>query len=430
MGLDRRDFLKTGLLTGLASLMGDPSLKAFAKTATVGPKEKVEAKLEMGKWIASSCQGCTTWCPVEVMVLNGRAVKVKGNSLSKQNYGYVCPRGHLSLQQLYDPDRVKVPLKRTNPQKGKGIDPKFVPISWDEALDIIADKMLELRKNGEPHKFVLLRGRYTYMNPLIYDALPKIFGSPNNISHSSICAEAEKFGPYYTEGEWEYRDYDLDNCKYLVIWGCDPANSNRMVPGFIRKFGEVLDRATVVVVDPRQHTTASKAHMWLPIIPGTDGALAVALAHVILVEGLWNKEFVGDFKDGKNRFKPGETVDETTFEEKYTYGLVKWWNLELKDKTPAWAEKICGIPKETIEKVARGMGKAAPHVIVWLGPGACMHVRGAYTAMAIHALNGLLGSVDNIGGTIYAVKQPTKSAPPMDKYMDDLAKKYTKQKKI
>lgn len=430
MDLKRRDFLKTGLFTSMAALLQEPTLKAFAKTSTMTPQEEISARLDQGKWISSTCQGCTTWCPVEIMVHQGRAVKIKGNSFSKQNFGYVCPRGHLSIQLQYDPDRVKVPLKRTNPQKGRGIDPKFVPISWDEALNIIAEKMLELRKNGEPHKFALLRGRYTYMNPIIYDALPKIFGSPNNISHSSICAEAEKFGPYYTEGMWEYRDYDLDHCKYLVLWGCDPTNSNRMVPGFIKKFGEVLERATVVAVDPRMQTTASKAHIWLPIIPGTDGALAVALAHVILVEGLWNKEFVGDFKDGKNRFKPGVEVDETTFEEKYTFGLVKWWNLELKDKTPAWAEKICGIAKEKIIEVARGMGKAAPHVIVWLGPGASMQVRGAYASLAIHALNGLLGSIDQKGGIMYTMKQPTKSAPSIDKYMDEIAKKHSKMKKI
>ena len=108
------------------------------------------------------------------------------------------------------PDRVKVPMKRTNPKKGRGEDPKFVPISWDEALGTVADKLLELRKNNEPHKFLFIRGRYsdkTY--PLAYDTLPKIIGSPNNISHSAICAEAEKFGPFYTEGFWGYRDYDL-----------------------------------------------------------------------------------------------------------------------------------------------------------------------------------------------------------------------------
>ncbi|MEW6116023.1 MAG: molybdopterin-dependent oxidoreductase [Nitrospirota bacterium] len=426
MKIKRRDFLKASAAIGAAAAVSTPTLNAFAKSH----EGKGPVGEEPGKWIPSTCQGCTTWCPVEIFVQNGRAVKVRGNRYSKQNDGYVCPRGHLSLQQVYDPDRVKVPMKRTNPKKGRGVDPKFVPITWDEALNTIADKMMELRKNGEPEKFMLMRGRYSYMRDVIYDVMPKIYGTPNNISHSSICAEAENFGAYYTEGMWGYRDYDVSNTKYLVIWGCDPTNSNRMVPAFIKRYGDALDNATVVVVDPRQQTTASKAHEWLPILPGQDGALATALAHVILTEGLWNKEFVGDFKDGKNLFKAGQTVDEAAFAEKETYGLVKWWNIELKDRTPEWAAPLTGIPKKQIIKVAKGMGKAAPHVIVWLGPGACMQVRGAYSATAIHALNGLLGAVDNVGGTLGGAKQAANKMPHIDKYLDEVAKKHGKMKKI
>ncbi|MEK6739124.1 MAG: molybdopterin-dependent oxidoreductase, partial [Planctomycetota bacterium] len=321
-------------------------------------------------------------------------------------------------------------MKRTNPVKGRGIDPKFVPITWDEALNTIADKILELRKNNEPEKYLLLRGRYSYMRDVIYDAMTKIIGSPNNVSHSSLCAEAENFGAYYTEGMWGYRDYDVSNSKYIVIWGCDPTNSNRLVPAIIKRFSNMLDNATVAVVDPRMQTTATKAQEWLPIIPGQDGALATALAHVILTEGLWNKEFVGDFKDGKNLFKAGKTVDEAAFAEKETHGLVKWWNIEVKDRTPEWAAPLTGIPKEQIIRVAKGMGKAAPHVIVWLGPGAAMHVRGGYSAMSVHALNGLLGAVDNVGGTLGGSKQAANKMPKVDKYQDELAKKHTKMKKI
>ncbi|MFN2359378.1 MAG: hypothetical protein ABR534_16750, partial [Desulfotignum sp.] len=85
---------------------------------------------EPGKWLASVCQGCTTWCPIEIFVQNGRAVKVRGNQNSKLNNGYVCARGHMLLQQTYDPDRIKTPMKRTNPKKGRGVDPQWVPISW------------------------------------------------------------------------------------------------------------------------------------------------------------------------------------------------------------------------------------------------------------------------------------------------------------
>ncbi|HJO57526.1 MAG TPA: molybdopterin-dependent oxidoreductase, partial [Nitrospinaceae bacterium] len=178
------------------------------------------------------------------------------------------------------------------------------------------------------------------------------------------------------------------------------------------------------------HSSAVKAHEWLPIKPGEDGALASAIAHVLLTEGLWNKDFVGDFKEGKNLFQAGKTVDESTFAEKESYGLVKWWNIELKDKTPAWAAKITLLPEEQILRVARGMGKAAPRVVVWLGPGAAMHVRGSYSAMGIHALSGLLGSIDHEGGVLATSSIPVKKIPKYSKYQDGLAKKHSKMQKI
>ncbi|MFT9485860.1 molybdopterin-dependent oxidoreductase [Tepidibacillus infernus] len=428
MQLSRRSFLKATAATGLLAAgmkSVQPSLTAFADG-----NQNNDASLK-GEWKASTCQGCTSWCPVQVYVVNGRAIKVRGNPFSKANHGKICPRPHLALQQLYDPDRVKVPMKRTNPKKGRNEDPQFVPISWEEAIDTITNKMIELRKTGETHKFLVLRGRYSYLNGTIYDAMPKIFGSPNGISHSAICAEAEKFGPYFTEAYWDYRDYDLAETRYVLLWGGDPIASNRQVPHAMNVWGEVMDRAKVAVVDPRLSATASKADEWLPVIPGEDGALAVAIAHVILVEGLWNKEFVGDFVDGVNQFKKGVTIAEDSFVENYTYGLIKWWNLELKDRTPEWAAERSGIPAEQIRRVAIDFAKAAPRAISWLSPGASMQVRGGYIAMATHALNGLVGSVENVGGTLRSASVPVDDKPPAyDNYQDEIAKTNSHKQKI
>ena len=423
MKLSRRGFMKLTSAAGGAAVVCAPRLNALAASGK-------SATAIVGSWVPSTCQGCTTWCPAEIFVQNGRAVKVKGNRYSKQNEGTLCPKSHIGLQELYDPDRIKTPMKRTNPKKGKGIDPKFVPISWDEALDTIADKMMELRKSGETHKFMLLRGRYSYMRDTLYSALPKVFGSPNGISHSAICAEAEKFGAFYTAGNWDYRDYDLSKTKYAMFWGCDPLSSNRMIPATIKRFGDMLDRATIAVVDPKLSSSSTKAQEWLPLKPGEDGALASALAHIILVNGLWSREFVGDFKEKKNLFKPGVEVDEAAFEETETSGVVKWWNLELKDKTAEWAAKITLLPTEQIVRVATGLAKAAPHAMVWMGPGAAMHVRGGYSAMAVHALNGLIGCIDHEGGVLGGAKIPVKKIPSYSKYQDALSLKNTKQKKI
>jgi len=426
MKIRRREFLKMTVAAGAVAAVGVPRLNAFADTPP--PKAAGAPKAE---WVPSTCQGCTAWCPAEFLVEEGRVVKVRGNQLSKANGGYVCPRGHLMIQQMYDPDRVKVPMKRTNPQKGRGIDPKFVPITWDEALDTVADKMMELRKANEPEKLMYMRGRYSPTSTeLLYGTLPKIFGTPNYFSHSAICAEAEKMGPGYTQGFFGYRDYDLAKTKCLVVWGCDPLSSNRQVPNVIAKFGDILDRGTVIAVDPRLSASAAKANEWLPIKPGEDGALAAALAHVIMTEGMWSREFVGDFKDGKNLFKAGATVDEAAFAEKQTHGVVKWWNLELKDKTPAWAAQKTLLPEDQILRVARIMGKGGSATAVYMGPGVAMTPRGTYAAMAVYALNGILGSIETEGGVFQSSGAPVESFAKPDKFVDELAKHHGHGKKI
>jgi anaerobic selenocysteine-containing dehydrogenase len=432
MKLTRREFIRASaaiagaLAAGCATTQEEipiTSAMALRRAKAAGPAK--------GEWVSTACQGCTQWCAIQIFVQNGRAVRVRGNPNSKTNHGYVCPRGHLIPQQTYDPDRIKVPMKRTNPQKGRGVDPKWVPISWDEALDIVATKLIDLRTTNETHKLCYIRGRYSATSTdLLYGTLPKIFGTGNYFSHSAICAEAEKMGPGLTQGFFGYRDYDLANTNCLVAWGTDPLASNRMVPNVIHRFGEILKRGTVIAVDPRLSNSAAKAQEWLPIRPGTDGALASAIAHVMLTEGLWNREFVGNFKDGRSQFVAGSTVDEAAFEEKETHGLVKWWNLELKDKTPDWAEKETLIPAAQTIRVARAIGKAAPKVCVWMGPGVAMNPRGTYAAMAVYAINALAGSIDVEGGTLQSSGVPTAKFPSADKYVDEIAKAGSKGKKL
>ena len=182
--ITRKNFLKTATAAVVVTTLGTvvkPTLRAFAQTSKPNPKKP-------DQWKSKTCQGCTSWCSVQVYVVDGRAVKVRGNPNSKVNLGNCCPKCHLGLQQVYDPDRIKTPMKRTNPKKGRNEDPKFVPISWDEAFNTVADKIMELRNNNETHKYMLMRGRYSYMRDVLYDSMNKIIGSPNNISHRSIFA--------------------------------------------------------------------------------------------------------------------------------------------------------------------------------------------------------------------------------------------------
>ncbi|MCX7172618.1 MAG: molybdopterin-dependent oxidoreductase, partial [Proteobacteria bacterium] len=234
MRLTRREFIKATTASAAWAVAGSAmaAVQAKGKTGPVSsafiPRKARPSSPAKGEWVASTCQGCTQWCAIQLFVQGGRMTRVRGNEISKSNHGYVCPRGHLIPQQTYDPDRVKVPMKRTNPAKGRGIDPKFVPISWDEAINTVADKMMELRAAGEPEKLLYMRGRYSPTSTdLLYGTLPKIFGTGNYFSHSALCAEAEKMGPGLTQGFFGYRDYDLENTNCLVVWGADPLASNR-----------------------------------------------------------------------------------------------------------------------------------------------------------------------------------------------------------
>ncbi|MBE0490877.1 MAG: molybdopterin-dependent oxidoreductase [Sulfurospirillum sp.] len=433
MSLNRRDFIKTTAATAaVASSMSFFSTEAEAKIGELAYEG------EVGKWISSTCQGCTSWCPIQGLVVDGKVIKVRGNPNSPAQR--ICPRPHLALQQVYDPDRVKTPLKRINPEKGRGIDPQFVPITWDEAINTIAEKIMNLIDTGETHKFLLMRGRYTYMREIIYGTFPKLIGSPNSISHSALCAEAENFGRYYTEGLWGYSDVDFDNTKYLLAWGWDGIASNRQTPWFIKQMGGLMDRARITCIDPRFSATAAKADKWLPVIPGMDGALAVAFAHIILAEGRWNKTFVGNFEDGKNYFVAGSEVPAevmvedklvpVVFNEIHTNGVVAWWNLELKDRTPEWAEKLCGISAEDIKTVARDFAAAGSRAISWVSPGAAMQIRGGFSSMAGHALNGLVGSVDAEGGILEYSSVPHAHTPDVKPYIDSRFKNSLKQHKI
>ncbi|SHH27460.1 arsenate respiratory reductase molybdopterin-containing subunit ArrA [Ferrimonas marina] len=431
MDIQRRRILK-GTLAGAAlsgikgSLLFTPTFQAMAEDLP-----RIDLRTGTGEWIATTCQGCTSWCAKQVYVMDGRAIKVRGNPHSKVHGIASCPRQHLNLQQLYDTDRVVEPMIRTNPNKGRDQDPQFKPISWDQALDLLADKIIALRQRNESHKYALFRGRYSFTNDLFYDKFTKLVGSPNNISHSAICAEAHKMGPYYMDGNWGYNQYDLNHAKYVLAFGADPIASNRQTSFYASEWGNALDRATVVVVDPRLTASAAKAHKWIPIEPGKDPALALAIAHVALVEGLWYKPFVGDFKDSQNRFVAGQVVDAKHFADKHSHGLVHWWNEALKDYTPEWAQQHAGLDPEEIRAIARGMGKSAPAVQVWTSRGPTMQIQGTYTSLACHALNGLFGGIDSKGGLFPAQSAPLNSKfPSLDGYLDDVAKAGLKQEKI
>ncbi len=425
----RRRFLQA---TGAAGALGAAGLgldlggglstltKAHAQPAGAAGGETVITK--------SFCHQCPARCGIDVYTTNGRVHAIYGTLDNPLTQGKLCPKGHYGVYLLYDPDRFKSPMKRTNPKKGRDEDPKFVPISWDEALGIVAGRLNALREKNESHRFAIITGRGWGASDVgILGDFGKLYGTPNfNLGHSSICSDASETVKHIMDGHHAYSAYDYPNTNYLLVFGAGFLESFRPFTGNMVAWGQMRTKSPktrVTVVDVHVNTTGTAADRLLLIKPGTDGALALAMGHVILTEGLWDRAFAGDFTDPALKFEAGKEIDPNTFNEKWVSGLAEWWNVVLKDCTPEWAEKITTIDAADIRTVAMDFGSTKPAVALF-ERGASAHTNGVYNGMAIHALNALTGNMFAKGG-LRGYQMKTAWAKPdvkAEEFMDDYAK--------
>jgi anaerobic selenocysteine-containing dehydrogenase len=421
----RRRFLQATAAAGTAGALG---AAAVGPTAAQGAKPPTAANA-VTKIVKNVCHQCPARCGIDVYVTDGKVHAMYGSLDHPASNGKLCPKGHLGAYILYDPDRFKGPMKRTNPKKSRSEDPKFVQITWDEALATVATRLNALRDKGEAHRFALFYGRgWGASDAGLLGPFGRMYGSPNvGLGHSTLCSDGSKKAKLALDGNEDYNAYDYRNTNYMLIFGAAfleafrPYNSNMQVWGHIRTKSP---KTRVTVVDVRLTTTGAAADRNIIVRPGTDGAMALAIAHVILTEGLWDHKFVGDFADGANHFKTGRAIDPATlpFREKWASGLIEWWNAELKDRTPDWAAKITGVPAKTIAKVAREFGTTRPAMALF-ERGPTTHTNGVYNGMAIHALNALVGSMFAEGGLMNQMGVPYGALPvKYEDYIDDAAK--------
>lgn len=429
----RRRFLQTSGALGALAASGLTLTALQPGTAQAGKATGTPQGAENTVISKSVCHQCPARCGIDVYTTDGRVHGIYGSMEHPISNGRLCPKGHLGTYILYDPDRFKGPMKRTNPNKGRNEDPGFVPISWDEALNIVAARLNRLRDDNQSHRFALLYGRgWGASDAGLQGDFGKLYGSPNvAIGHSSICSDGSMIAKRLVDGNESYNAYDYAHCNYILNFGAGfleafrPFNNNMQVWGHIRTKSP---KTRVTTVDVRMSTTMAASDRALMIKPGTDGAMALAIAHLILVEGLWDREFVGDFTDPALRFTAGETIDPDSFNERWVKDLPRWWNEELKDRTPAWAAGVTGLPQDSITATAREFGSTRPAIALFeRGPTA--HSNGAYNGMAIHALNALVGSLFAEGGLFYQMGVPYGGLPVnAADYMDEHAQ--TMQQRI
>ena len=405
--MDRRTFLKASALTGAAL-----AASRMIKYPEISPLVSAQASAEgviTEKWITTSCLNCATRCATQVRVVNGQAVKIEGNPLSQVSEGEICPRGHIGLQVLYDPGRVSTPLKRTNPAKGREVDPRWAPISWSQALSEVSARLKALRDEAQPHQLLLLHGLNTISDEDMIDRFAEAYGTPNVVSGDALENEAEKSGRWLADGNYSHIAYDFGQTNYILAFGAGIVESEKPLARNLRMWGKMRrerpNRAKVVVIDPRYSVTAAKADQWLPINPGTDAALAMAIANVIISEGLYDTEFIRN----------------------WTTGFAEYQELVLSYYSPERVAAITGIAAEVTRQIAREFARTKP-ALAWVGRGVAGWPNGSYHSYAVFCLNALVGSIDAPGGVIYQENPSYREMP--EPAEDDIARAGKAQPKL
>jgi anaerobic selenocysteine-containing dehydrogenase len=401
LSISRRSFLKASGVTGLTIFAA--SLTKPAETLFELPESPSEPNTEgviSEKWLNTSCLNCPARCATSVRVVNGKAVRIAGNRLSQVSEGEICPRGHIGLQVLYDTARITSPMKRTNPAKGRDVDPRWEPVLWDEALNILSGRLQELRNSGTPEQMAIFSGLNARSDEDLISRFATAYGTPNLITGDALENEAERVGRWMADGNYSHIAYELGETNYVLSFGASIIESERPLARNLRMWGKIRRerpiRARVVVIDPRYSVTAAKADLWLPIKPGTDGALALAIANVIIEEGLYDKEFI----------------------EKYTTGFGEY-RAEVSAFTLETVATITGIEADTIRKIAREFAETKP-AIAWVGRGAAGWPNGTVASYYIFCLNALVGSINVPGGILY--QEEPNYHPMPDAAGDSIAK--------
>lgn len=405
MEIGRRGFLKisAGAALGLGlSPFGLKAIQSFGQELEVPPGPGIET------WVTSICQQCPGGCGINVKLVDGIPIKIEGNPVYPVNRGKLCPLGQAGLQVLYDPDRIKGPLTRTG-QRGAG---QWTSISWDEALETVAARLKELREKGEAHTAALVAGRCRGLIKSLFARFLQAYGSPNYLT--SYTADVTEKALYLTQGIEDMVCYDLENANYIISFGCNLVETwwspvrQLLAYGYLRQ-GRPGVRTKIVQIDSRFSVTAAKADEWIPINPGTDAALALGLAHIMIKEGLYDQDFVAGHTFGFDDWADSEGIRHTGFK-----------TLVLADYSPGEVSRVTGVPVETVIRLAREFASNRP-ALAAADRGVGLHSNGLYSRMAVHSLNALVGNFGKKGGILVQNYPQYAALPPEER--DAIARK-------
>jgi len=333
------------------------------------------------------CGICPSGCGIDIMMDGDRLHGIK--PMEGHPLGIVCTRGVHSEEVIYSPDRIKFPMKRIG-DRGAG---KWERVSWEEAYEISARLIKEVVEKYGPEAMAIYSGRGGFEQSLL-DLFPTggqdhicsnvLFplGSPNTFSCSSLCNNSHRvIAPVATFGaSYDHLFPDFERSDQIVVWGANPATDSPPIK--LREILAAKDRGTkVLVIDPLKSFTAEKADEWIGIRPGTDGALALGMANVMMEKGLYDMAFADDWTDGLRDFRE-----------------------YVREFSPKRVEKITWVKAERLERLAEDLSRGKTSIL--LHTGLEYTNSGVQNIRAILILWALSGNFDRPGGLVFRMAQP------------------------
>lgn len=385
--MKRREFVKISLI-GAGGVAVAGSLGYKLSQQLFGAKEGAQLGEEFANLrIPTYCEVCFWKCAGWVYTNSkGEIWKVVGNDLDPQCKGRLCPRGTGGIGMYTDEDRLKTPLIRVE-ENGKQT---FREATWDEALEHIAVKMREISYLYGPETMALFNhgssGKY-------FTDLLNAYGSDSATAPSyAQCRGPREVAFYNTFGEYinSPEPTDILNCKCLVLLGYHLGEN--MHNSQVQEMSKALENGmTIVTVDPRYSTVASKSKHWLPIKPATDNALMLAWINVLIENGWYDKDYVDRYCFGFDQLKK-----------------------HVAEFTPTWASAITNIDEQTIVATAKAMFDAAPSIIVHPGRHNTWYGDDTQRLRLVAIINALMGSWGRKGGFYFPTKASVTKYPKPD----------------
>ncbi|MCC6622523.1 MAG: molybdopterin-dependent oxidoreductase [Deltaproteobacteria bacterium] len=382
MAISRRTFIKIGGATVAAGALGGIGWRLLDQRTSYVPDPQTAGDLV----VPSFCEICFWKCGILAHVKDGRVTKLEGNPDHPLSRGRLCPRGTGGMGLLYDPDRLQRPLVRRD-VRGKQ---DFEEVSWEVALDRVAQGMDDLRKKYGPESLALFNHGY---GASWFQQLVRAYGTDNIAapSHGQCRGSRETaFQLTYGAGVGSPEILDIENTRVLTLIGSHLGENMHNTQ--VQEMADAIGKGgELVVVDPRFSVAAGKARYWLPIRPGTDLALLLAWMHVIVNDRLYDRDYLDKYALGFDKL-----VDHVAY------------------KTPEWAAVETGIAPGLIVETARFIAGARPASLVHPGRRANWYGDDTQRGRAIAILNALLGTWGRRGGFFLptAMALP-KVAPPV-----------------